>query len=819
MSTRIRPWWVALVGLPMAMALVAPAGAAAASTGGGAGAVHGRAAGAPNAEPPDAEPPDAQPPDAQPPNCDEDAAAAADEEEDPLCTPEAPGEWKAQQDTSGGVGLPERALLKAAEQARQLGTGSDSGAGAGSGAGIASGSGAGARRWTTEGPANIGGRVTGVAVDPVLADTVYVAAASGGVWKSTDAGATYRPAWPASFPQATGAIAAARDGAVYVGTGEANPGGGSLTYEGDGVYKSTDHGASWRNVGLPASATIGAIAVDPVDPRRVYVAAAGSVFRDGGQRGVYRSTDGGAHWKLVLAPATPAAGALDIQLDPTNPRRIFASMWDRRRTPGLRTYGGVGSGLYRSTDGGTTWQRLQNVTALAPGDTVGLGPAATLARIGIGVSSTTPGRVYVITSTYRPFGDELGFYRSDNAGDSFAAATKAGAGGDIWWTGKVWVDPVDGNHVFVPGVNLRESVDGGTTWTNSAGTHVDHHAMVWDRKVPGRVYEGNDGGAYRSDANGATNTWVKGTVEPWSQFYSVAVSEQDPTRISGGLQDNGSVRTWGGVRWNSFGGGDGEQNLINPANQDVVFNCSQFGACRRSVDGGTTFRALTGRVADRYNWFAPLEFAADDPAVVYSGGNILNRSTDGGQTYLPISPDLSGGPGVDPVYPFGTLTTVGSSRADPAEIVAGTDDGRVVLTRDLGATWTVARAGGQWVTRVKVDPGNPDRIWVTLSGYRAGTGDGHVLLTVNHGRTWTDVSGRLPNAPVNDVLIGPGRAVFVATDVGVFRGTPTGRNWSRVGAGLPLAAVTDIEYNAASGRLLAATFGRGIYSIPVTARS
>lgn len=670
--------------------------------------------------------------------------------------------------------------------------------------------------WTSEGPTNIGGRVTGVAVDPTLPDTVYVAAASGGVWKSTDAGATYQPTWPASFPQATGAIAAASDGTVYVGTGEANPGGGSMTYEGDGIYKSTDHGASWQHVGLVSSATIGAIAVDPTNPQRVYVAAAGSLFRDGGDRGVYRSTDGGAHWTQVLAGTTPATGALDIQVDPTNPNRIYASMWDRRRTPELRIYAGVGSGLYRSTDGGTSWQRLSNVTSLAPGDTVGLTSAPTLGRIGIGVATTIPGRVYVITSSYGPFGSELGFYRSDDAGDSFAAATKANAGGDIWWTGRVWVDPADGNHVFVPGVSLRVSTDGGTTWANTAGMHVDHHAMAWDPNVPGRVYEGNDGGAYRSDASGATTTWVKGTVEPWTQFYSVAVSEQDPTRIAGGTQDNGSLRTWGATRWNSWGGGDGEQNLINPVNQDIGFNCSQFGSCRRTINGGSTFQSLRGRVADRYNWFAPLQFAADDPNVVYSGGDILNRSTDGGLNYAPISPDLTGGPGHDPVYPFGTLTTVGSSRTDPNEIVVGTDDGRVQVTADLGATWTVERAGRQWVTRAKVDPTDRDRIWVTLSGYRAGTGDGHVLVTENRGLTWKDVTGLLPNAPVNDVVIGPDGFVFVATDVGVFRGTPTGQAWFRVGTGLPLAAVTDIQYNAASGRLFAATFGRGVYSIPVS---
>jgi hypothetical protein len=739
------------------------------------------------------------------PECDEEEEAAAaepaedpadedePEEEDELCTPMAPGEFKALQDTSGGVGLPERGLLVAAEQARRLRTVGGA--------------------WTLDGPENIGGRVAGIAADPSQPNTVYVATASGGVWKSADAGATYQPSWPVSFPQATGAVAIAGDGTIYVGTGETNPGGGSMTYEGDGVYKSTDHGASWQHIGLTGSANIGAIAIDPNDSQRVYVAAGGSLFRDGGDRGVYRTADGGLNWTLVLAPPTAAAGAVDVQLDPANSSRIFASMWDRRRTPELRLYSGVGSGLYRSTDGGDAWQRLDNVTRLASGDTIGLRSDEHLGRIGIAVAGS---RVYAITSSFGPFGSELGFYRSNDGGDSFAAtASKAGAGGDIWWTGKVWVDPRNSDRVFVPGVNLRVSTNGGDQWGNTSGMHVDHHAMSWDPNLPGRVYEGNDGGAYRSDSSGATNTWVKGTVEPWTQFYSVTASRQDETRIAGGAQDNGSLRTWGGTRWNSWGGGDGVANLINPVNQDIGFNCSQFGSCRRTTNGGTSFQSLRGRDSDRYNWFAPVEFAADDPNVVYTGGNILNKSVDGGLNYTPISPDLTNGPGHDPVYPFGTLTTVASAATNPNEIVVGTDDGRVEITRDGGTTWTLLRSGQQWVTRVKVDPHDADQIWVTLSGYRSGTGDGHVLVTHNGGRTWNDVTGNLPNAPVNDIIIGPDEFVFVATDVGVFRGTPTGQNWVRVGTGLPLAPITDIDLNPATGSLFAATFGRGIYQVPV----
>jgi hypothetical protein len=422
----------------------------------------------------------------------------------------------------------------------------------------------------------------------------------------------------------------------------------------------------------------------------------------------------------------------------------------------------------------------------------------------------------VLTSTYTAFGDQEGFYVSDDGGDSFNTRTLPGGGAPYWWFGYIWVDPADPQHLFVPAVQLRESFDGGTTWTTNAGMHVDHHAIAWDPRVPGRVYEGNDGGTYRSDVNGTSGSWIKATYEPYTQFYSVAVSALDATRIAGGTQDNGSLRTWGGVRWNSYGGGDGEQNLINPLNQDIVYNCSQFGACRRSLDGGTVFTGLQGAQADRWNWFSPLEFAPNDPNVMYFGGDRLNRSTDG-LTFTPISPDLSGGPGQDPVYPFGTLTTVWSAKSQPSRIMAGTDDGRLWRTDDLGATWTLLLRDQPWVTRVKIDDRKPGQAYVTLSGYRAGTGDGHVLWTRDAGRTWRDITGNLPNTPVNDVVIGPRGVLFIATDVGVFAGPPFGTYWLRIGRNLPLSSVTDLEYHTGTGQLFAATFGRGVYSLPLTA--
>lgn len=723
------------------------------------------------------------------------ASAGAAEEEGPEASgPFISGEWKVHQDLSGETGLPEHALLEASEEA-----GSVPGVGG---------------RWTSEGPTNIGGRVTGLAVDPELDDTVYLGAASGGVWRSDDAATTFAPIWPDRFPQSIGDVDMAADGTLYVGAGEANAGGGSLTYEGDGIYRSTDRGETWENVGLPSSANVGRIAIDPGDPDTVYVAAAGSMFRPGGDRGLYRSTDGGDTWQRLLAGANEWTGAIDVALDPTNPDRIFAAMWERQRTPSLRRYGGPGSGLYRSTDGGQTWQRLENVVELSPGDETGLKPDDSLSRVGVAVAPSDPDRVYVRTATWGDFGDDKGFYVSDDGGDTFTATANPPRARLGWWTGKTWVDPNDADHIFQPGQILRESFDGGQTWITNEGMHVDHHAMVWDPKVPGRVYEGNDGGVYRSDAGGATESWIEATFQPWTQFYSLEVAEQDPGRIAGGTQDNGSLRTWGGERWNRYGGGDGMANLISPDDVNVVYNCFQFGNCQRSTDGGEDFTRLRGAVSDRFNWFSPLEFAPHDPNVMYFGGNRLNRSTDG-LNFEPISPDLTGGPGDDPVYPFGTLTTVWSAETDPDRIMAGTDDGRVWRSRDGGETWTLLLEDQPWVTRVKIHPDRPNWAFVTLSGYRAGTGDGHVLWSPNGGRTWRDVSGNLPQTPVNDVVIGPRGRLLIGTDVGVFMGTPTGQRWWRLGDGLPLASVTDIEYNAASGKVFAATYGRGIYSIPV----
>ncbi|HVF72837.1 MAG TPA: hypothetical protein VM940_14640 [Chthoniobacterales bacterium] len=665
--------------------------------------------------------------------------------------------------------------------------------------------------WQFVGPTNIGGRIVDIAVDPVAADTIYVAAATGGIWKSTDKGAHFTPAWPADFPQSMGALVITSTGTLFAGLGEANPGGGSITYGGSGVYRSVDRGVTWQHVGLTSSGAIGRIAVDPSDPQHIFVAAAGDLFNPGGERGVYETTDGGATWIGVLNGDNDTTGAVDLAIDPSNPNRVFAAMWDHRRQPNLRRYGGVGSGLYRTTDGGTNWQRLTNGFP---------GSAATIGRIGVALAASNPQRVYAIVNQTN--GLFQGFYRSDNGGDSWTnvpADTKlADAQASFgWWFGKLWVDPANQARVFAAGVALCESQDSGATFIEHLSPHADHHALVWDPKAPGRVYLGNDGGTYRSDVNGSNDQWTKAVSEPYTQFYSVDVSEQDEARLVGGAQDNGVNRSFGGVSWNSYVGGDGLAALINPVDQNLVYGCFQYGNCYRSTDAGATTTYFTPAIGagGRRNWFAPLVFQPNDPAILYFGGTRVHRSTNHAVSWSAISPDLTGGPGPDPSYPFGTVTTVAAAKADPNRLLAGTDDGRLWFTTNLGATWTQVTdpdLPGTWVTRVAFDPLNPAVAYATFSGFRSGTALPYVLKTTDGGTNWSSIASDLPQAPVNDIVI-VGSNLYVASDVGVFASADGGATWVAAGGDLPNVPVTDLEYRAASNSIFAATFGRGIYRL------
>ncbi|HEY6890885.1 MAG TPA: hypothetical protein VI300_23990 [Solirubrobacter sp.] len=712
--------------------------------------------------------------------------------------------------------------------------------------------------WQQLGPYNVGGRVVDVQADKLAANGVYAAVSGGGVWHSADAGANWNPVWPNDQTQTMGALAQDANGTLWAGTGEANPPGGGLTYFGDGVYKSTDQGAHWTNVGLRESASIGRIAIDPTNPDKVFAAAAGNVSRSAAQRGLYRTVDGGKSWQLVLAPTTPTTGAIDVAINPANPQIVYAALWDHTRNNGARVYGGVGSGLFRSKDGGDTWERLQNIVDPLPAyDTAqsGLKQDATLGRIGVTIAPSDPNRIYVVSGS--PYGPDKGFYYSDDGGDSFHVGGRAyqTSSGYQWWFGRLWVDPLDKNHIFNADVNLRTSTNGGQTWTAVSGPHSDQHAMDWDPHQPGRVYLGNDGGMYRSDTNGVgAGTWIKASNQPWNQSYHLAVSQQDPQRMTTGLQDNGSVRTWTAAapsptdpaltNWNAYGGGDGHWNVIDPVDQSYYYECFQPSPPRHSCGGfHDTATGTTNLTISNSGWPANQRWTTDTPivvdpnndAVIYLGGTVLGRSVNRGGAFTMISPadDANSLPGpvpadendLGPFYAneYATISAIAPAKAASTvpyaqTLYVGTDTGRVWKTVDAGAHWTrLTGVPERWVNAIVVDPADENHVYAAFSGYREGSDAANVYESHDGGATWANISQNLPNGPVEMITYDAAHDVlYAATDVGVFDRKDGDSAWYKISVGLPNVPVLDVKLSGDGKYLFAATFGRSVWKLPLS---
>jgi hypothetical protein len=671
--------------------------------------------------------------------------------------------------------------------------------------------------WQLRGPVNVGGRVTDVVGDPANASKFYVASASGGVWKTTDGGATFTPIFDGLGTLAIGALALdPRDSNIlYVGTGEANPGGGSVTQPGDGVWKTLDGGATWQHLGLDQTVEIGRIVIDPKNPDNVFVAAMGNLFSHTVDRGVYRSQNGGLTWTKVLF-VSDRAGAIDLAIDPVTPSRVFAATWERLRTPAARLYAGPGSGLWRSTDGGTTW------TALAGGL-----PASSTqpSRIGVVVAPSSPSTVYAIFS--RMDNSLEGVFRSTDSGTTWTrqSATNLASiiGAQAFWSGRLFVHPTNPSDLWADGVGLAHSTNGGASFTAISGLHADHHAQWFSPANPAVILKGTDGGLYRS-TNGGSN-WTHFNNLPISQFYTVEAHALDPARIYGGLQDNGVQRTPTGQTndWSRIVGGDGLEVHVDLRSTQVVYAESQFGALRRSTDGGTSFSNATSGLTGRLGWKTPI---AIDPAstgtgttsTLYLGSHLLFRSTNSAGSWTAISGDLTNGDqGVGTVV-FGTITTVAVAPSNKNTIYIGTDDGNVWITQNAGVSYTRIDASlpDLWVTRVAVDPGNDAIAYATFSGFRVDQPLAHVFRTTDHGATWSDISGDLPDAPVNAIAIDPRRSstLYVGSDVGAFVSQDLGASWAPLGVGLPDAVVSDIKIlPGPPATLYAATYGRSIYSI------
>lgn len=696
--------------------------------------------------------------------------------------------------------------------------------------------------WDLLGPTNIGGRVVDLALIPGRASELWVATASGGVWRSSDFGNTYERAWPDELTQAMGALAAGADGTLYAGTGEANPGGGSVVYGGTGLYRSLDGGETWEFSGLPEAGAFGRIVVDPSDPSVVYAAAAGDLFVPGGERGLYRSTEGGApgSWELLLAGPNDTTGAVDVTVDPSDPDRILVAMWDHHRTPEARVYAGPGSGVWLTEDGGATWRRIPEIT---------LGDPAEIGRIGVAFAPSDPSRVYAIIANTLD-GTHGEWFRSDDGGRTFAVQPSSGLAANNssygWWFARIFVDPGDPDHLYVAGLELIESRDGGASFLPQSSTtagvvtgahqvivHADQHAMVWSEDIPSLVYLGNDGGVYRSFVGGIAGSWLTGASQGWTQHYSVDVDEQTAEYVVSGLQDNLCQQHVGGGEetsdaWTKYGlCGDGIVTRVDPSDPSITYYCSQYGGCGRAIAGAPDLRFRMP--SDRYGWLADIQFDPNDPATIYTAGSRLWRSTSRGESWTAMSGDLSSDPeqlDPNPGYKLRGVVTTVAVHPDGRTVWVGTDEGRLWVNRDItaaaddldNATWTLVSAGEAddplglpertWITSITVDPEDAETAYVAYSGFRQGDETARLFRTTDGGASFTDVSGDLPSAPINDVIV-VGEELVVATDVGVFLTRDGGTTWLRVGD-LPAVPVIELRYHAGTGTLTAATFGHGI---------
>jgi photosystem II stability/assembly factor-like uncharacterized protein len=661
--------------------------------------------------------------------------------------------------------------------------------------------------WQQRGPTNVGARVTDLAVHPTDPDVVYAGIATGGVFKSVDGGNSWTPIFDDQAVLTVGAVALdpQQPETVYVGTGEANA--ISLSFYGVGMFKSTDGGENWTPSGLDETRYIARIVVDPTDSDRLYVAATGKLFGTGPNRGVYRSLDGGASWDRVFA-LTDSTACTDVAVDPQNPQTVYAVMWERVRGLTYRTSGGPSSSVWRSHDGGDNWHQL----------TGGLPTGPNVGRMGITVCASQPNVLYVIHADASA-GFE-GVYKSVDGGDTWSATNDWALNGIFsnfgWYFGNIRVDPTDPDAVYALGVPFYRTTDGGGSW-NEVGQnmHVDHHALAFAPSQPARVYNGNDGGIYRSD-NGGGN-WVKLYDQPSQQFYAIEIDYQNPERLYGGTQDNGTLRTVSGGSddWERIFGGDGFTTLVDPTDSDVIFAEYQYGNLYKSTNGGDWFDwSMNGIGDDRSNWSTPVVMDQANPNVMYFGTYRVYKSTDQGDLWNLVSGDLTGG---DQGANFGTVTTLAIAPSSPTIVYAGTDDGRVWVYSPLFGDWNLISQAlpNRWVTRVAVDPTSADIAYVTFSGLRWEDPISHVYRTADGGQSWQDISGDLPEAPVNVILVDPDypETLYVGSDVGIYVSTDAGGSWQLLGQGLPRVPVLDLKFHQPTRTLAAGTHGRSMFTI------
>jgi photosystem II stability/assembly factor-like uncharacterized protein len=665
-------------------------------------------------------------------------------------------------------------------------------------------------QWQVEGPGNIGGRINCIAVNPQNPNIIFTGCPTGGIYKTVDGGVHSHPVFDdqTHLSIATIVIDPVDTNVMYAGTGDPN-----ITYaafKGNGIYKSTDAGETWSYLGLSAQSIVTKIAVDPTNTQVIYAATMGIPYLTGPDRGLYKSTDGGQNWTQVLY-LSDNAGVIDLVMDPSNPQTLYAAGWNRIRNNQVSIGSGPDSKIFKTTDGGQNWVVLSN----------GL-PSPGQSRISLDILPSNPQTLY--TSYVDPGYNLLGLFTTTDGGSNWTSISTNGIdanalGGFGWYFSHLMVNPYNPNQMFLLGIDLWMSVDGGQSW--DLGTpqwwtyevHADKHALhfisqdTWLLATDGGLYRTITGGEYWNDIDLIPNT----------EFYHVTTNPFSPANYYGGAQDNGT--TGGNIttfsNWPRLFGGDGFTAVFDPTDPDIFYYETQNGNIVWTNDGGNNFDNLnTGfDPDDRFDWDTPYFLSAIEPSTMYSASQRMYKM-DGAPygTWVPISPDLSDGMGGNGYYH--NITTIAQSPLNANNLYAGTNDGNVWRTLDNGQNWdnVTATLPDRYVTSVRTSFNNANTVYVTHSGYKDGDFIPHIHKSVNNGTTWIDITGDLPEMAVNDILPFEGNdsLLFVATDAGVYATLNMGVNWHRVGTNMPIIIVADVEFNSTTGRLIAGTDGRSI---------
>ena len=708
--------------------------------------------------------------------------------------------------------------------------------------------------WRAVGPVKTGARIEAIAIPRGNTGTIYAGVGTGNLWKTVNNGLTWKPIFEHESAFAIGDVAVAPSDpkTVWVGTGEAQPRFAGYAYGGSGVFKSVNGGDSWRSMGLAETQHIAKVLIHPSDPNIVYVAAMGRQWTPNPDRGVYRTTDGGAHWKKVLF-IDDSTGVVDLVMDPRDPQSLYAWGW--------RIEQGTRGGLFVSRDGGTTWARVTN----------GL-PAGPLGRANIDVAPSDPRVLYLFLDnraptnvTGRPYiGGEV--YRSDDRGAHWRKANTEDLyevfGVFGWKFADVRVDPRNAKHLYILGNRAFQSFDGGATWrrlgdkilrvqdTPGRALHLDHHELVIDPANPDRLLLGNDGGLFMSYDAG--ESWLHLNNIPVAQMYFVSTDDHSPYRIFAGTQDDAAVYgpstnslddaipdQWKSVYLDRWTGGDSYVTLIDPTDDRIVYYEHQNGAMMRmDITGSSVLtsgpstvdirpRAPRGAPSVRFSWYTPFFISPHNPRTLYAAGNEVLKSTDRGDNWTVVSPDLGDPAGGDrATVPTGAFTMLTESPLVRGMLAGGTEGGHLWLSTDDGANWRAIDSGlpRKWVSRVTFSAKNAGTIYASLTGFREDDTRPYVYASTDTGRTWRSIAGNLPQEAVNVIKEDPtdSAILYVGTDLGVYVSRDRGARWESLSALLPTTAVMDLTIQTRERELVIGTYGRGAWVLdldPIRDRS